>query len=586
MISQRATRRLMIALLGATVSGCDGVIALPRPDGPGQTVGVGPHDPGTPPGGTGGGTADPVTPPVVDKCKDLVVGGKAPLRRLTRAEYDHTVRDLLKETAVPSQGFLQDGRLGLFANNAGAPISDLSLHQYFDAAEALATAATTSTRLTALLPCTPSSGEAACARKLIEQLAPRAYRRPLSSAELDGLFAIYSTARTDRARTFAQGLALVIEALLISPHFLNHIEQGDPTRLSPDGKSVALTGYEIASRLSYFLWNTMPDDALLAAAGLGQLDTPEGIATQARRMVALTAVSHPAQLDFYRQWLELNKLPELEKNTALYPAYTPALRTEMGQESDAFISEVLWKDDAKLSTLLTAKYTFVGSGLAKLYGLPAVTGTALQKVPLDGIKRGGLLTHASMLALRAHADQTSPVHRGLLIRERFLCTEMPPPPPDVMAAPPTPSPGMTTRERYAAHSSDPYCRSCHMLMDPIGLGFEHFDPIGAWRDTENGKPIDATGAINSAGEVTGTFDGAIALEQKLASSSRVQSCVTEQSLAYAVGHPIAGDESCSVQSLAKTFGDTGGDLNALLVSVVQSDAFRYRTLPTAPGACP
>jgi hypothetical protein len=399
----------------------------------------------------------------------------------------------------------------------------------------------------------------------------RAFRRPLEPAEREALVGLFELGRTDVG--FAEGIRLVIQAALQSPQFLYHLELGLP---APDGEDVvALGGYELASRLSYFLWDSMPDDELLTAAGDGGLDTPQALREQAERMLDDPRAGD-AIASFHHQWLHLDGLAHLEKNAEAYPAFDPALRDAMAQETTRFADWVIRADDGRLETLLTASYSFVDGPLFALYGIeaPADHDPSLP-LALDPTQRAGLLTQPSVLATHAHADQSSPVHRGKLVRENVLCTPLAPPPPEVDVVPPPVDPNATTRERFDQHRSDPTCAGCHELIDPLGFGFEHYDGIGAWRDTDAGKPVDATGQVVATEDIDGAFDGAVELAQRLAQSEQVRTCVAEQWFGFAFGRPPAEADACSFDTMAVAFAESDHDIRELLLALVMTDAFRH-----------
>lgn len=560
------TASRIFLLMAAVLSGCFGASeqsvtsASPTPD-PTDPFGVG----GT---GTGESKLD---------CTTRTSGSSA-VRRLTRREYLNTVRDLLQDPQIPEPELPVDGTFSLFVNNGGTPVSALAAGQYLASAEALSLRV--ASRLKQLVPCDPASSEAACTVKFVDEFGSRAFRRPLTQTEHDVFLSIYTAARTG-SDDHTAALRWVVAAFLQSPRFLHHIEVGDPTRA--EGELVPLTGYEIAARLSYFYWQTVPDDELRAAAASGALNTAEGIHAQATRLLA-DPRARAVVVDFHRQVLELDRLANLQKDATLFPDYTPQLKTSMKAETEAFIDFVYWEGDGKLSTLLTADYSFVDATLAKVYGAPDVTSTTPTRVQFPAGQRSGLLTQASFLSMNAHADQTSPVLRGKFVRERLLCQELAAPPPGVETIK-APEPGLTTRERFAEHSENPACGGCHVMMDPIGFGFENYDAVGAFRTLDNGLPVDASGELTNAGEVSGKFEGAVAMGAKLAQSRLVHACTAEQWLAWATQRAVGSKDACSVESLADAFFAAGGDLKALLLAIPTSDAFRYRAPLAQQEAC-
>lgn len=582
----RARTIILAAAVTALVGGCSGESDLALDGvggGPGATVPVVP--PGTNPepvvdpvggGGGGGGVGSPDSElPKLDCSKRQAASSS--VRRLTRAEYVNTVRDLLQDPTIPAPELAQDGRTSLFTGNAATPMSSLAARRYLEAAESLS--ARVIPKLGQLVPCS-NLGDEACAAKFVKEFGRRAFRRPLTPAEQDRFIGIYSAVRSG-GDDHAASLRWVVAAFMQSPTFLHHIEQGDPSK--QEGEVVPLTPHEIASRLSYFYWKTMPDAALMAAADSGALATPEGIATQAQRLLDDPRARHVV-LDFHSQLLELERLENLAKDPTMFPAFGPALRDSMKAETEKFIDFVYWEGDRKLSTLLTADFSFIDERLANIYGVGGVTGTALTKVTLPAGQRSGLLTQPSFLALNALADQTSPVFRGKYVRERMLCQELGAPPPGVETLVDPPTPGLSTRERFAEHSTNAACAGCHKLMDPIGFGFENYDAIGAYRTDEYGVPVDASGEIVNGGEVSGAFVGAVAMGAKLAESHLVKACVAEQWLSYAAQRGKVARDACAAEHLAEQFIDAGGDLRALLLAIPLNDAFRYRA-PIEPETC-
>ncbi len=532
-----------------------------------------------------GGARDIFDPPVEpgtrgpQVCKE-VLSGAAPVRRLTRDEYNNTIYDLLGDDTAPAAQFSPDGRVGIFESNLGIPVDVLAAQQYQTAAEGIAQRA--ATKLAQFARCDAAGGSDACAAAFIGGFGKRAFRRPLSSEEQARYLAAYQRARTE-GFDYPQAVTLLIEAFLQSPNFLNHIEKGDPSRPAPGGHAMELTSWELASRLSYFFWKSMPDDALFASAESGALATREGVASEARRLLA-----HPkakdAVRDFYAQWLELERVDGLVKNTDVFPEFNPTLKTSLRAETEAFVHAVLWEGDARLNTLLTADYTYVDASVAKLYGLSGITSASPVKVQLDPSQRAGLLTHPSLLAIFSYGDMTSPVHRGKFIRERFLCDDLPSPPPDAPLVVPDVGPGATTRERFAAHQNESYCRGCHQFMDPIGLGFEHYDALGRYRAQEHGRDVDASGEIFGETDSKGAFVGARQLAERLAQSDDVNACVLEQMLSYATGRPPTEEDACSLPSLLTSFKAADGNLQEALVMITQTDAFRLRR-SYSPEAC-
>jgi hypothetical protein len=578
-------RRLSITILSLKLGAiaCWGLVACSgeRASGPGTNtpgVGNGAGGSGVSGGGAGMGSAG--------ANGGNAAGGNAacaaadpvasPLRRLTRAEYDNTVRDLLGLDVWPSEKFPADEVAGGFSNNAAVlAVSPLLAEKYLEAAESLAAEAIK--RLPSLLPCDPTAaGEEPCARQFAQRFGRRAYRRPLTDVETARLMRAYTAGRTEG--TFAAGIELVIQTALQSPNFLYRFEFGMPAR--PGDKLVRLTQHEVATRLSYLLWGSMPDDRLAAAADAGRLGDAAAVATQAREMVADPRARRSAG-EFYRQWLGLTTVDTVAKDAAVHPEFTTDLRTAMRAELQAFVEHVLWTGDRRLATLLTSPLGFPNAALARLYGVSAPTSVG-QSVTLPAAERAGVLTQAGVLAVHALPNQSSPVARGKFVREQVLCQETAPPPPNLNVTPPEVDPTRTTRERFAEHTASPACSSCHALMDPIGFGFESYDAIGRYRTMDGDRPVDNAGWIASSQDVDGEFRGARQLVEKLAGSAQVRDCVATQWFRYGMGRFDGPGDGCSLQRLRQAFASSGGDLKEMLVAITQTDSFLLRPAP-GPG---
>ncbi|MEM9453076.1 MAG: DUF1592 domain-containing protein [Myxococcota bacterium] len=536
--------------------------------------------------GPGGGTDDDDAgseddgPPPAAACLEGGVG-EQPLRRLTRSQYNNVVRDLLGIEGDPAAVFPADEKLGSFYSNGVAPVSDLLVEQYMDVAEELATEAVTD--LGTLLPCDPGMmGEDACADEFIESFGRRALRRPLEAAELQQLRDLFATGRDEES--FDDGIRLVVQALLQSPYLLYHVELGvepgvEPGEPAGAGELKAPLGqYELASRLSFFLWDTMPDDDLLDAADASELSTPEQLRAQAERMLA-DPRARDAIASFHLQWMGIDDLAGSEKDPDLFPGYDQALKQAMEDETANFANWVILEGDGRLETLLSAPMSVIDGPLFELYGMePPADYVPGEPVDLPADERAGLLTHASVLAKNAHVDQSSPVHRGVMVRQNVMCQALPPAPEDVDNVPPDPDPNATTRERFAEHLENEACAECHRLIDGIGFGFEHYDAVGAYRTKEGDLPVDATGEVIAAGESDGPFDGAVELAQRLAVSDVVRQCTSQQWFNFALGRVPGEEDECSTDQLHQTFVDSDYDVRELIFAVVTTDAFRFRKL--------
>jgi hypothetical protein len=494
-----------------------------------------------------------------------LVPGRSPLRRLSRTEYDNTVRDLLGDTTRPSQNFEPDVLAGGFTNNADTQNVGTSLaEQYLTAAETLSVNATKD--LGGLMGCDPATGGDACVRAFLGRFGQRAWRRPLAPAEIDALDAIYAKARA----TFdvPTSVQTVLEAMLMSPNFLYRVEHGIPT---PGAKTIPLTSWEVASRLSYFLLGSMPDDALFQAAAADQLRSAGEIAAQARRLLAMTNGAVTDRIaQFFTEWLHLVNAASMQKDKTAFPTFTPTLGAAMLLETQSFVIRTIFAGPGDLGTLLTAPYTYVPAEVAPLYGnaTPAADG----KLMLDPKQRAGLLTQPALLATFAKADSTDPVHRGKFVFEEVLCGSVPPPPPNINITPPMITPNTTARQRFSEHDSSAACAACHTFMDPIGLAFENYDAIGRWRDSEGGQPIDASGMLKGT-DVDGPFVGAVQLAQKLAASPQVADCAVKQLFRFGFGRFETAEDQPTLEELAGAFQTSKQKIVELLVAMTQVPAF-------------
>jgi hypothetical protein len=577
----RASLLIALTLVGAS---CSGTVADPTTRGDNPTPPGPGGGPGSGPTGGGGPGAAPVTaglPPSArtGACK-TIDPGPSPMRLLTRIEYGNTVADLLGDGARAVATDLPDDARPVrgYANDAiGRSASDLLVDKFSKAADTLATNAIG--QLPTLLGgCDPArDGESACLTKFFDTFGKRIWRRPVTAVERQNLTSAFNDAKT---KGFADGLSAVLQVMLIAPQFLYRYEQGTP---------VASTGYaqlnqwELASRLSYLLWNSMPDAALLTAAEQGKLGTNDEILAQARRMVDDNR-HMPMVTNFAEQYLDLDQLDTLDKDTMELPKWSPELRGPLQTEADKLIEAVFSKSgDGKLSTLLTANYSYMNGPLASFYGVTGPTGADFQKVMLPPDRSSGILTQGGFLSVHATQDNglTSLVFRGKFVRENLLCQPVPDPPPNAQDMNPPFTPTTTPREWSMLRMAQPLCGTCHAIMDPMGFGFENFDPIGHWRDTDRGKPVDASGTLLGS-EVDGPFKGVPALGRKLASSKTVSDCVASQYFRFAVGREESPRDACSVELLKKSMIDTGGDLRALLLAYVQTDAFLFRSKGDAP----
>lgn len=481
--------------------------------------------------------------------------GVTPMRRLTRTEYNNTVRDLLGDTSAPASVFSPDEVVGGFAANSVASLSKGQLDAYVAAAEALASTAVQA-NWGSLVACDPA--DQACLHGFVETFGRRAFRRPLSATELTGYTGLLD--ETFDAADGAVAVEVVLQAMLLSPSFLYRVEGEN----SAGNGLVAVTGYELASRLSYFLWASMPDDELLDLADAGMLDDDATLEEQARRMLE-DPRSRDALESFHLQWLSIDDLEDRVKDPMLFPEWDAELAKSMTRETLAFTEAVVRDGDGRLETLLTASWSMIDADLAELYGVEA-DGTGFERTELDPSERSGILTHASVLSGSAHAAENSWVHRGLFVREKLLCDELPPPPAGVD----------TNNTNDPGRLDAPECAGCHVLLDPLGQGFDAYSPVGAFRlADESGESVDGAGSMTDMPEI-GDFVGPVELGDGLATNRRVRDCVATQWFRYATRRHESDADACALEDLQAHFDASDGDIRELVVSLVTSPSFRFR----------
>ncbi len=492
-----------------------------------------------------------------------------PLQRLSRREYNNTVRDLLGDASNQANAFGSD-RESEFLFRRGGLVAVQDLDDLKDAAATIAGGV--EAKVPTLAPCAGGLAEDACASRFVATFGQRAYRRPLAADENERLMALYQAGRTTLGLNYAGAIRLLVEAILQAPPFLYHWELGSGAP-QVEGKVVKLGPYEVASRLSYFMWGSMPDQPLFEAAAASKLGTQAEIEAQARRLLA-DRRGRDTVSAFAEEWLNLDQISERPKDPMLYPEFKDDLKAAMTEELRTFIASVVFEGDQSLGSLLTATSSFVNKPLATLYGLRNVQGTALEPAMLDGSQRAGLLTRAGFLAVTGATDGSHPVKRGRRVYERLLCGELPPPPPVVPPAKPA-STGGTTRQRFEEHDTNPCAGACHAVMDKIGFAFEHYDGIGKYRTTDNGGAVDASGVLELDGGKL-AFADARELSQGLARSPTVASCFARQWLRFAFKRTDTEADAASLDAVGAAFAK-GDSVSDLLVAVAGSRSFRYRT---------
>jgi hypothetical protein len=502
---------------------------------------------------------------------------RSPFVALSHSQYNRTVRDLLGDRGLPANQFPPEDFVNGFKNqHVAQTLSPLLEDAYSAAAEKLARAAFRNGDTHGLIPCKPSD---ACRTEFIASFGAKAFRRPLSAAEIKRYEALFQ-----KGSSFIDGAQLVIEAVLQSPNFLFHLEDTANSSLKP---------YATASRLSYTLWDSMPDDALLSAAAHGELDTPDGVARSARRMLD-DPKAREAIDEFTSQWLRFDRALTSTKERRSYPQFTPDTAIAMTQEARRFVSNLVW-NGRNFMELFTAAEAYPNGDLARIYQIDAPA-EDYEKVPLPAAsERAGILGQALFLTLTAKPDDTSPTARGLFVREQFLCQHVADPPPGVNTnlPPVTQARPMSNRDRLAMHTTNKACAGCHNLVDPIGHGFEKFDAIGqrreklkltfgqAFGEAEQAKrgttttvevPLDTTGQV--AGLPNSAFSSPKELGAVLAASQQCQECVVKQYFRYMAGRTETPADRLLIRRVLEDFKRSGFQFREMVISMVTAPEFR------------
>ena len=568
---------------------------------PGSSTGTGASAAGGSTGGPSGGSTG--GPPVSLDCKSTTPG-RSPLRRLTTYEYNNTVRDLLGDTTGPGSMFPAQTQTNgnMFGNDADfQSVQDSLPEAYEAAAEGLAARATASaTALGTLHTCASNvttANEESCARMIATSWLPKAYRRTVTSAEVDDYVALYRTTRAISPKiTFASTVTAMHEGALQSPDFLYRVEFGTDAAGLKGVKRV--TGREMANRLSYFFWQSMPDDKLFQAADAGSLATNDGVLTEAKRLIADTSKKSHAMVSFYfDNLLPIPDLQTLERDSTLFPTFSPSIGAAMRKEVQRVIEYEVFENTAQSAppyatgswpAILTAPYTFANKALADYYGASyfasgsSVSGTDLVKVNLNPTQRLGLLTLGGVMAGTATTNLTNPVLRGSFVVRKLMCRNIQLPVGLSVKAPEAYT-GKTARERFGKHSADATCHACHQFMDPVGLAFENYDAVGLYRTSEKttidnvnyDTPIDATGSVPG---IDGTATTPVDLIKLLATSDELETCFASHWMEFAYGRSLDSDvDACNQQSLGTAFKQANYNVKELLLALTQTDGFLYRS---------
>ncbi|MFL5320640.1 MAG: DUF1592 domain-containing protein [Myxococcaceae bacterium] len=504
-------------------------------------------------------------------------------RTLLSFQYKNAVADLLGADAAsvvnPPADIQINGFSAIAASQLTESTTNLRAYELSAHAAAEKAFADTNPNRDALLGCTPVGvSDTACLTSFTKSFGRLAFRRPLTDDEVALWVPIGQDAATAYS-DFYKGPQFIAAGLLQSPNFLYVVESG--TQDPEHAGQLKLTGYELASRLSFFLAGTTPSSALLDAAAAGELDTVEGIKAHAAALLQAPTAKQ-AVAAFFDELLELRGLDKMSKDMNTFPSFSPALATAMRQETQLMIENLVFESNEDFRTLFDADYTYVNRDLAQLYGFADLPASGFERKVLPAGRRGGFFGQSAFLAMQAHPRLSSPTYRGKFVRERLLCQQIPAPPNNVdttaLQKEDPSKPPMTMRDKLMEHRNNPSCSGCHSMMDDIGLGLENFDALGAYRETENGITIDATSTIGDLG----TFTGAKELGALLKTDKRVMTCLTRSLFRAALGHVETMGEEQPVRDATKAFEDSGYRLKDVMVAVATSDSFRYAAPEVSP----
>lgn len=489
------------------------------------------------------------------------------VHRLTESQYRASIADVFGAD-IPIVGrFPPDLRIdGLHAVGAGSvSVNAAALDQYQEIARGIAGQVTDETHRGEIIGCAPADAESArfdCARRFFAAAGLKLYRRPLTTPEVEA-YARAAVAAAEPLGDFYKGVSVALAAMLSSPDFLFRIDRANAS-------GTALDGYSRASRLSFLLWNTGPDTALLKAAGEGELDTADGLARMVDQMLASPRFVE-GQRAYFTDYLRLDDIDNLSKDTLIYPAFTASVAEAAREQTLRTVIDLLVERDGDFRDLFTTRRVAMTTALGPIYDIPVRrSGWYFHEFPAND-PRAGLLTHSSLLALHSHPGRTSPTLRGLALNEIFLCEKVPAPPANVNFAvvQDVDNPTLrTTRERLKAHLDDEECASCHRRTDPMGLGLEQFDGAGQFRTREHDVAIDVSGAFEDR-----AFDGAAALGRLFHDSERVKSCFVKTAWRYAHGRNPGASDAAAIARLASGFSEQGYRVAPLMRSIALDPAF-------------
>lgn len=514
--------------------------------------------------------------PAIDTGPSLhLPAGPAPaarLHKLTATEFANSVHDLLGTEAplgVVEPDNLVNGFAAVGASTVAISPAGVGLYESaLGAATGFAFADVA--HAGKVLACVPSgASDTACLTRALNAFGRRAFRRPLTEAETSRFVTLTTTIAAGTGSSILIGLRHAVSAMLQSPSFLYRVELGVPS--PADGGRLKYTSFEMAARLAAALWNGAPDDAVLDAAASDALGSPEGVRSQAQRMIA-DPRAHRAVAAFVDDLYGVRSLEEASKDPAFFPKFTVTLKEAMRSELEQRVDDMVFTTKGDFLSLYDSRTTFVNKELAEYYGLPAPAGEGFQRVELPADSpRVGLLGAGAILSAFALPQRSSPTTRGKFVTSALLCIEVPPPPPGIPALPAMSDASLTMRDRMSAHRTTPACASCHALMDPIGFALEHFDSGALYREKDNGNTLDTTGALADGTK----FDGLAQLAGALRQQPVAGACLVSKLYQNALGRPAVAVDDDAIQALAKDFANNQNHADALLMSIVSSEAFRF-----------
>jgi len=498
----------------------------------------------------------------------------SPVRRLTSEELNRTLRDLFRADSLPTVAITEAPGKDFAQEVQGQAVSDLYVDQLRAGAIAVTDAVAANESALLVRAPTGTDDEVAVIDETLQLMLPRAFRRAVADDERQQ-FVDFFAARRAAGDPFTVAVQLMLQGMLQSPSFIYRLELDGAAADADDRGRVPVSSTEMASRLSYFLTGSMPDDELLQAGINGDLATVEGLQRQVDRLLADPHFVD-AMVSFHSQWLDFDRINRTNKNAERFPQYNEALSSSMRREADQFISLLVEEEDS-LRALLTTRRTRLMPNLGPIYGVDVPGNDSVVTLPED---RSGILTQAQFLASHGHGLEGSPILRGVFVLERLVCEAPPVPDASVNLSPPEALPDdapLTNRDRYKQHTQDPVCLSCHVAIDGIGFGLEGYDSIGQHRTVDNGLPVDETGSLAGT-RVGGTYEGAVELGQKLADSPVVHDCVARHWFRFANGRreQTADRDDIAAATAAFTAEDTA--IPALLRALVATDAFRLRRI--------